>query len=58
VERFQSCRTSVTDEDCLGHLTTSQMMDNVEPVNALVQGDTRITVTDITEKLDISCGSA
>jgi hypothetical protein len=30
VERFQSDRTSITDEDCLGHPTTSQTVDNAE----------------------------
>jgi len=37
VERFQSSRTSVGDEEHLGSLTTSQMADNVEQVNDLVQ---------------------
>jgi hypothetical protein len=40
VERFQSGRTSVTDEDHLGHLT-SLTVDNVEWVNALVQEDSQ-----------------
>jgi len=35
-------------------LATSWMVDNVEKVNALVQEDRWITVTDITNKLDIS----
>jgi hypothetical protein len=35
VERFQNVRTSI-DEDCSGHLTTSQMADSVERINALV----------------------
>jgi hypothetical protein len=37
VERFQTGRTSVIDEDCLGCPTTSQMANNAEQVNALVQ---------------------
>jgi hypothetical protein len=36
---FQSGKTSITDEDHSGHLTTSQTVDNVEQVNALVQED-------------------
>jgi ribosomal protein S25 len=55
VERIQSGRTSVTDEDCLGCLTTNSI---VKQVNALVQEDIWITVTDIGDKLDISCGFA
>jgi hypothetical protein len=34
------------------------MADSVEEVNALVQEDRQITVTDTAKKLDISCGSA
>jgi len=55
MERFQSGRTSNTDEDHLGHPTTSQTAGDV---NALVQEDTQITVTDTADKLDISCGPA
>jgi hypothetical protein len=58
VERFQSGRTSTTDEDCLGHLTTSWMAVSIEQVNALVQEDRHSTVTDVANKLDISCGCA
>jgi hypothetical protein len=53
MERFQSGRTSIINEDHSGHPTTSEMADNAEQVNT---GSIQpITVTD---KLDISCGSA
>jgi hypothetical protein len=58
VESFQSGRTSIVDEDHLGHPTTSQTVDNVEQVNALVQEDRQITVTHTADELEISCGSA
>jgi hypothetical protein len=58
IEWFQTCRTCITDEDCMGSPITLQMTDNVEQVNALVQEDKQITVTDIVNKLDISCRSA
>jgi len=54
----ESGRASVTDEDHSGCLTTSQMMDNVEWVNALVQEDGWTTVTNIAGKLDSRCGFA
>jgi hypothetical protein len=38
VERKQIGRTR-TNDDVLGHPTTSQMVDNVEQVNDLVQDD-------------------
>jgi len=38
VVRFKIDKASVTDEDHLGHPTTSQMAENAEHVNALVQG--------------------
>jgi hypothetical protein len=56
VERFQSGRTSIVDEDHLGHPTTSRMADDVEGVNALVQGGREITVNHTANKLVISCG--
>jgi hypothetical protein len=34
------------------------MAGNVERVNALVQEDRQITVTDVADEVDISCGSA
>jgi len=58
VERLQSGRISVSDEDCLGHPTTSRKADNVKRVNALVQEGRQITVTHIADKMDISYGSA
>jgi hypothetical protein len=58
VERFQSGRTSAVDEDYVGCSTTSQTVDNVEQVNGLVREERWITVTDIANKLEISCGSA
>jgi len=58
MERFQSDRTSIVNEDCSGYLTTSQVTDNVEQVNALVKEDSWITVTDGADKMGISCGSA
>jgi hypothetical protein len=53
-----SGRTSIVNEDHLGHLTTSQMADNFEHVNTLIQEDRWVIITDIANKLDISCGSA
>jgi hypothetical protein len=50
-------RTSV-DEGHSGCLSTSQTVDNAEQVNALVQENRWITVTDEADKLAISCGSA
>jgi hypothetical protein len=44
VEKFQSGTASV-NEDHSGQPTTSQTVDNVEQVNALVQRDREITVT-------------
>jgi len=58
VEMFCSGRKSVTDKDCLSHLTTSRMEDNVKQVNALVQKDRWNTVTYKANKLNISCGPA
>jgi hypothetical protein len=58
VERFHSGRTSVTDGDFSGCLTTSQMLDVVEQINTLVQEERQIIVTDIADKLYISCGSS
>jgi hypothetical protein len=58
MERFQSDRTSVVDEDRSGRPTTSQTTEYAKRMNFLVQKDRRITVTDIADKLDISCGSA
>jgi hypothetical protein len=58
MERFQSGRTSIVDEDRSGRLTTSQMADNVEQVYAVVQGDRQITDTDTVDNLDINCESA
>jgi hypothetical protein len=49
VERFQSGRTSVVEEDHSGRLTTSWTADNVEWVNAVVQEDRQITVTDMAD---------
>jgi hypothetical protein len=57
VERFYSDTTSVVDEDRSGLPTTSGMTDNVERFNALIQEDKRITVTDVTNILDIGYGS-
>jgi hypothetical protein len=56
VEGFQTDRTSIIDKGHLGHLTTSWTVDSVEWVNALVQEDRQITVTDTTDKLDIRHG--
>jgi len=54
-ERFQNGREQT--EDHSGHPTTSRMVDNGEQVHALIQeGD--ITVINIADILDISCGSA
>jgi hypothetical protein len=57
-KRFQSGRTSVFDEDHLGCLNTSEMMDDAKQVNALIQEDRQLTVTDIANKFDITCGPA
>jgi hypothetical protein len=57
VGRFQRDRINSVYEGCSGHLTTSGAADNVERVNALVQENRRTTVTDIGDKLDISCES-
>jgi hypothetical protein len=40
-----------------GHLTTSGVTDIVEQANTLVWNNRWITVTNIADKLDISCGS-
>jgi len=58
VERFRSGRHSITDEGHLGHLTILWVVDSVEWVDAMVQEDRQISVTDIANKLDVSCGSA
>jgi hypothetical protein len=34
------------------------MVGNVEPFNVLVQEDRQITVTDMANKFNVSCGSA
>jgi hypothetical protein len=34
--KFLSDRTNTVDDNCMGHLTTSQMAGIVEQVNALV----------------------
>jgi hypothetical protein len=57
MEQFQSDRTSVVDEDSSGRPTTALTADEVEGLNALVQEDRQITVTDVADKLDTSCGS-
>jgi len=54
---FQNGRISILNEDHSGCLTTSWIADSVEWINALVQEDRQITVTDTADKLGISCGS-
>jgi len=44
------------DEDHLGFPTTSQMVNNVEQVNAVLQEDRQVTGIDIANMLDVSCG--
>jgi hypothetical protein len=46
------------NEDCSHHLTTSLIVDIVEQLNPLVQEDRSITVIDVANKMNISCGSA
>jgi len=58
VERFQSGRTSIVQEDHSGHLTTTKTADNVKWANATVQEDRWITVANRADKFDINCGSA
>jgi hypothetical protein len=55
VESFQTGRTNVTDEDCSGHLPPHEQRTML---NALVQEDRQIAVTDTANKLDIRCGFA
>jgi hypothetical protein len=50
--------TDVVDEHHSDRPTTSWTADNVERFNAPVREDRRIIVTDIADKLDISCGTA
>jgi len=51
-----SGRASTVDEDA--QAVWPWPADNVEQVNALVQKERQITVTDTANKMDISCGYA
>lgn len=51
---FQSDRASLVD-DCSGCPTTSRTADSDERVNAPVQEDRNITVTDAADRLDVGC---
>jgi predicted ArsR family transcriptional regulator len=51
-------RTSICDEERSGRLSTSRTEKNIQVVERMVQENSRITVDDIAEALNISHGSA
>ena len=58
IEKFKNGRTSVTNEEGAGRLSTSTTDDNIERVRDVVLLDTRLTIEEVANRLQISHGSA
>ena len=56
-ERFRNGCESVEDEERSGRPSTSKTQENVERVSEMIRSNRRLTITDISEDLNISYGS-
>jgi hypothetical protein len=55
--RFKNGRTSIDDDPHKGRPSTARTNETVDRVNAVIRGNRRLTIREIADELNLSCGT-